>query len=584
MSANKAQEIIKRAGSERSVYDAIAARENGFLTLQTNLAPDALKEKLRRWEPWSIRVDFSNGVSTKELKRRTPFNQEPLHKFSVVEAVIPFAELSGGKMLDIGCNAGYNSIAAAAKYGLSSTGIDVVQRHIEISRFFSELAGVDAQFHIASAETFSRPREFDVVLHFGTLYHLPNPVLSLRATFENLKPGGYLALETQIYDHPQDPNICYFMHMQHNDPTNFWALSTHVLKKNLELIGFSDVRELEKIAVSTLPEHMTRITIVARKPNPAQEIIKRAMADRNVYDAMAARENEVWGKILPDLEGSQAQIEDAEASAKLGAARYTSSLFRVAQERNLKFDRGLTLGCGAGRRERELVSRDVCRTFHGIDISERAIAAAREIAKEQDLPLTYEVADLNFLELPEKAFDLVVAQTCLHHVLFLERVAEQIWRSLKSDGYLWIHDFIGETQGQYDPKRLSIVNRILAILPEKFRQNTINGRLIAEIKRPEPGRLGSPFESIRSGEIVPVFQRWFTIEWKMEFDAFLRLVVPPGTRAAYLENEDTRALFELLMLLDRSCIEEKIMSPTGGQYLMRPRSINDFPAESATTV
>ncbi len=317
--------------------------------------------------------------------------------------------------------------------------------------------------------------------------------------------------------------------------------------------------------------------------NKAQEIIKRAMADRSVYDAMAARENEVWGKILPDLERSEARIEDAEASAKLSAARHTSSLFRVAQERNLKFENGLTLGCGAGRRERELVGRGVCRRFHGIDISKKAIAAAREIAKEQNLPLTYEVADLNFLELPEKTFDLVVAQTCLHHILFLERVAEQVWRSLKSGGYLWIHDFIGETQGQYDPKRLSIMNRILAILPEKFRKNKINGRLVAEIKRPEPGQLGSPFESIRSGEIIPVFQRWFTIEWKLEFDAFLRLVVSPGTRTAYLENEDTKALFEILMLLDRLCIEEKIMQPTGGQYLMRPRSVNDIPAKSAAS-
>ena len=315
--------------------------------------------------------------------------------------------------------------------------------------------------------------------------------------------------------------------------------------------------------------------------NKAQEIIKRAMANRSVYDAMAARENEVWGKILPDLEGSEARIEDAEASAKLGAARHTSSLFRVAQERNLKFEHGLTLGCGAGRRERELISRAVCRSFHGIDISEKAIAAAREIAKEQDLPITYEVADLNFLELPEKTFDLVVAQTALHHVLFLERVAEQVWRSLKSDGYLWIHDFIGETQGQYDPKRLSIMNRILAILPEKFRKNKINRRLVSEIKRPEPGRLASPFESIRSGEIVPVFQRWFTIEWKMEFDAFLRLVVPSGTRAAYLENEDTKALFEILMLLDHLCIEEGIVQPAGGQYLMRPRPVNEIPSTTS---
>jgi SAM-dependent methyltransferase len=308
----------------------------------------------------------------------------------------------------------------------------------------------------------------------------------------------------------------------------------------------------------------------------AGEIVRRAMADRSVYDAMAARENEVWGKILPERERSEAAIEDTKASIELRVGRHSSSLSTLAQERKLKFEHGLTLGCGAGRCERELIRTGVCRTFHGIDISEDAIVAARDIAKEQNLPLTYEVADLNFLALPEKTFDLVVAQTCLHHILFLERVAEQVWRSLKTDGYLWIHDFIGETQAQYDFKRISIMNRILSILPEKLRKNKITGRLVTEIKRPQPGHLGSPFESIRSSEIVPVFQRWFTIEWKLEFDAFLRLVVPQGTRAAYLENEDTKALFETLILLDDLCIKEEIVRPSGGQYLMRPRPLDDI--------
>ncbi len=308
----------------------------------------------------------------------------------------------------------------------------------------------------------------------------------------------------------------------------------------------------------------------------ADEIVRRAMADRSVYDAMVARENEVWGKILPDRERSEAVIEDTKAEIELGARRHFSSLSMVAQERKLTFEHSLVLGCGAGRCERELVRNGVCQSFHGIDISENAIAAARKIAKEQNLPLTYEVADLNFLKLPEKTFDLVVAQTCLHHILFLERVAEQVWRSLKADGYLWIHDFIGETQWQYDLKRISIANQILAILPEKFRKNKITGQLVTEIERPEPGDLGSPFESIRSNDIVPVFQRWFSIEWKLEFDAFLRLVVPQGTRATYLENEDTRALFATLMLLDDLCMKERIVLPSGGQYLMRPKPLDDI--------
>jgi hypothetical protein len=77
-----------------------------------------------------------------------------------------------------------------------------------------------------------------------------------------------------------------------------------------------------------------------------------------------------------------------------------------------------------------------------------------------------------------------------------------------------------------------------------------------------------------------VFQRWFTIEWNLEFNAFLHLVAPPGTRAAYLENDDTKTLFEVLLLLDHLCIEEKIVQPAGGQYLMRPRSVDDIPAKT----
>ena len=121
------------------------------------------------------------------------------------------------------------------------------------------------------------------------------------------------------------------------------------------------------------------------------------MADRSVYDAMAARENEVWGKIRLKREQSDLAIEDTKGADLLGFSRNYSSLSRVANEKGLTFENGLTLGCGTGTCERNLLSQGGRPQFSWNRHSERAITKAREIAKEQNLPLTYEVVDLNFV-------------------------------------------------------------------------------------------------------------------------------------------------------------------------------------------
>jgi SAM-dependent methyltransferase len=240
-------------------------KESYELSLKTDLSAEELRDKLSAYEPWGHRIDFSNGISTSNLKRRTPFSLNTLQKVKTIEKSIPFEEFRGGTVLDIGCNSGYNSIYLASAYGMHPTGIDVNPRHIEVSNFLSKIANIEAIYSIGNAETYCRECYFDVVLHFGTLYHLPNPLLSLKTTYENLKKGGYLALETQVYDHPEDNNICYFMHMHNNDKTNFWALSTHVLIKYLEILGFTEIQELLKVVPKMLEKNMSRIILVARK-------------------------------------------------------------------------------------------------------------------------------------------------------------------------------------------------------------------------------------------------------------------------------------------------------------------------------
>lgn len=305
----------------------------------------------------------------------------------------------------------------------------------------------------------------------------------------------------------------------------------------------------------------------------AQQIIAKAMADPSIYEQMARKEASVWGSLLVTRERSQAQEEDQAAAQILRLHRDELSLQKWARASKRVFERGLSIGCGEGRAERQLLAAGICGRFHGTDVAEEALVEARQKAEGEHLPLTYEAMDINFAHLPEREYDLVVAQTCLHHVLHLENAAEQIWRSLKSGGILWLHDYIGETQFQYTEERLALANRIIAALPAKYRYNRIWNRQLRPIVRQEPGKLISPFESIRSAEIVPVFKRWFDVVEKRETTSLLHLVAPNGTRATYAETEEGRALFETIFLLDQLCIQRGILTPTGGQYVLTPKAI-----------
>ena len=304
----------------------------------------------------------------------------------------------------------------------------------------------------------------------------------------------------------------------------------------------------------------------------ARKIINDLLEDPNLYQQLSEQEGQVWGEKFSNQERSQLITADQEAAKKLKLNRNHLELIAVLKKHKLVPQVGLSLGCGQGRAERRLMERKVCTKFHGIDVAAEALTVARNQAAQHQLDITYEQADLNYVVLKEQTYDLVVAQTCLHHVLRLENLADQIFKSLKPGGVLWIHDYIGETQFQYSDERMEWANAIMDTLPERLRYDTIGNRLLKGIKRKPPGTLVSPFEAIRSGEIMSIFLQRFEVVEKSEFNSILHLVCQRGTRSSYLASEDGQVVFELIVLLDKMLIDKGILPPAGGQYLLRPKS------------
>jgi len=306
-------------------------------------------------------------------------------------------------------------------------------------------------------------------------------------------------------------------------------------------------------------------------PKTPESIVEELLNNPKVYEEKAAQEGKFWGEAFSSEKQIQVRQADKLASRELRVARDKLILAGALRRQGLKPERGLSLACGSGRSERHALAQGICTSFHGIDVAEDAIMEASNVAARESLNITYERGDLNTIKLEPKNFDLVITHNCLHHVVQLEYLADEIHRAMTADGVLWIHDYVGETQFQYSDKRLEIANAVLKILPEKLRTDRINEMVLRQINRPMPGQMPSPFEAIRSAEIMPIFLERFEVLEQHVNGGIMRLVMPHGARRDYVENDDTKSIFELLYYLDEILIREGVLEPTGIQCLLRPK-------------
>jgi len=210
--------------------------EAGRVLIDASVDAEEVRRTLKAHEPWRHKIDFVDGVSTADFQTFTPFNRHPSSKIQVAERHV--GSLSGYKRaLDVGCNAGYNSLYLAARYGMQVVGFDWSPRHVQVSQELARLAGVSGcRFVQGDAETFRDPEGFDLIIHFGTLYHLKNPVRAIENALANLRPGGLMLMESEIHGGSRYRGA-EFIHGSHGDKTNWWALGPKTIVDLCAIFG-----------------------------------------------------------------------------------------------------------------------------------------------------------------------------------------------------------------------------------------------------------------------------------------------------------------------------------------------------------
>jgi tRNA (mo5U34)-methyltransferase len=183
-------------------------------------------------------------------------------------------DMTGMRVLDIGCAEGFFSFEAEKRGAREVIGIDSFPDSVRRFNIVKAARQSNATAFLMNVYDLEPKRlgTFDLVLFYGVFYHLKHPQLSL----ERIRSicTGSLLFQTHIYEEPAirgTPWARFYPHgimsgddKQLFDPTVFWLFNSTCCLAMLDHVGFTDLR-----VISNDPQPFV---VHARVPEPASGI------------------------------------------------------------------------------------------------------------------------------------------------------------------------------------------------------------------------------------------------------------------------------------------------------------------------
>ncbi|WP_373355954.1 class I SAM-dependent methyltransferase [Pseudoroseicyclus sp. CXY001] len=246
----------------RSAADIAALLEGDALRIETDRSVEDTEAFCRDNGPWRSTFRFSNGVSTENFAQNDAVpNPRCMAKMRRFHGRADISRFAGKRVLDLGFNEGYNSIFMAKYLGCQVDGIEAYPIAITRGRKIADFCGTRCRFMTDDANTFVAPETYDLVLHCGILYHLPDVWSNVRNTCASLKPGGEVLLETMTYE-GADRFDCKFINWHRKGFDNFWALSIDTVAYMFEEFGCAHVETIDSYEIGVIKDTGMKRTLM----------------------------------------------------------------------------------------------------------------------------------------------------------------------------------------------------------------------------------------------------------------------------------------------------------------------------------
>lgn len=164
-------------------------------------------------------------------------------KLGAYEAAGVLPKIAGSRVLDVGCNAGYDTFLMSSLGAIEAVGL-------EPHGFYHQACFLNAVYDVPGVSFMNLGWEdldpryfggFDFVNCLGLIYHVKQPMLLIEKLASIMRPGATLLMETHVLSEPSTQSQ-FIEGAFWGDETYWWIFGAECLMGMLRSAGFKDVR------------------------------------------------------------------------------------------------------------------------------------------------------------------------------------------------------------------------------------------------------------------------------------------------------------------------------------------------------
>lgn len=232
---------------------------------------------------------------------------------------------------------------------------------------------------------------------------------------------------------------------------------------------------------------------------------------------------------------------------------------------HLREKKGLkVLSLGSGTCQHEIYYAGFTNIFSEIlcvDLGLNNIQAAQKKAEEKHLKnIDFKCEDIYKTSFKENHYDLVVFHASLHHFSPLDELFKnKILPALKTNGFLFINEYVGANRFQFPKKQVKAINEALNSIPKIYKIRSATNL----VKKKFYGNgivrvyLADPSESVSSNDILDTIYTYFNVIEEKSFGGNILMSVFKDIAYHFVDlNHEKQTIINTLFRFEDDYLKE----------------------------